>query len=55
LIKGTGTYLKLGGINLCVDRVLEIAKTITTVRLRLPDSGQTIEKTMLLTAVERRK
>ena len=42
--------LKLGGINLSVDRVLEIAKTITTVRLRLPDSGQTIEKTMLLTA-----
>ena len=42
--------LKLGGINLSVDRVLEIAKTITTIRLRLPESGETIEKTMLLTS-----
>jgi len=42
--------LKLSGISLSVDRVLEIAKTITTIRLRLPESGETIEKTMLLTA-----
>jgi len=41
--------LKVGSISLSVDRVLEIAKTITTIRLRLPESGETIEKTMLLT------
>jgi transposase len=42
--------LKLSDISLSVDRVLEIAKTITTIRLRIPESGETIEKTMLLTA-----
>jgi transposase len=41
--------LKLSDINLSVDKVLEIAKTITTIRLRLPDSNKIVERTMLIT------
>lgn len=41
--------LKLRGINLSVDKVLGIAKTITTIKVSLPISGDTITKTMLLT------
>jgi len=36
-----------------VDKVLEIAKTITTLRIKLPQSGRTINKTMIIT--ERQK
>jgi hypothetical protein len=32
-----------------LDKVLDIAKTITTIRLRLPETGKVIERTMLLT------
>jgi transposase len=42
--------LKLSGINLSADKVLNIAKTITTLKIKLPVSGQTLTKTMLLTA-----
>jgi len=42
--------LKLKGINLSVDKVLNIAKTITTLKIKLPASGETMTKTMLLTA-----
>ena len=42
--------LKLSNINLSVDKVLNIAKTITTIKVNLPLSGETITKTMLLTA-----
>jgi transposase len=42
--------LKLSGINLSVDKVLNIAKTITTLKIKLPASGQTLTKTMLITA-----
>jgi transposase len=42
--------LKLSGINLSVDKVLNIAKTVTTIKIRLPESGETLTKTMLLTA-----
>lgn len=42
--------LKLNNINLSVDKVLNIAKTITTIKVNLPISGETITKTMLLTA-----
>lgn len=42
--------LKLNDINLSVDKVLNIAKTITTIKVNLPISGETITKTMLLTA-----
>jgi transposase len=41
--------LKINNINLSVDRVLDIAKTITTIKILLPKSGGTITKTMLLT------
>lgn len=41
--------VKLSGINLSVDNVLDIAKTITTVKVRLPTSKTTLTKTMLLT------
>jgi transposase len=42
--------LKLSGINLSVDKVLNIAKTVTTMKIKLPASGETLTKTMLLTA-----
>ena len=42
--------LKLSGINLSVDKVLSIAKTITTIKVKLPASGEKLIKTMLLTA-----
>jgi len=41
--------LKLSGINLSVDKVLNIAKTVTTLKIKLPVSGETMTKTMLLT------
>ena len=42
--------LKLSGINLSVDNVLNTAKTITTLKIKLPASGETLTKTMILTA-----
>ena len=42
--------LKLKGINLSVDKVLNIAKTITTLKIKLPVSRTTLTKTMLLTS-----
>ena len=41
--------LKETGFDLSVDKVLNIAKTVTTVRIKLIQSGQIINKTMLLT------
>jgi len=41
--------LKTSNINLSVDKVLNIAKTITTIKVRLPSSGTIATKTMLLT------
>jgi transposase len=41
--------LKTKHINMSVDKVLGIAKTITTIKIKLPKSGNTITKTMLLT------
>jgi len=41
--------LKISGINLSVDKVLNIAKTITTLKIKLPICGETLTKTMLLT------
>jgi hypothetical protein len=41
--------LKLTEINLSVDMVLNIAKTIMTVKIKLPRSGLTFTKTMILT------
>ncbi|MDR0834824.1 MAG: transposase, partial [Candidatus Symbiothrix sp.] len=42
--------LKRSDISLSVDKVLDIAKTITTLKIRLPISNETITKTMLLTS-----
>lgn len=41
--------LKNNNIGLSVDKVLSISKTITTLKIRLPLSGDTLTKTMLLT------
>ena len=41
--------LKISGIKLSVDKVLSIAKTITTIKVKLQQSNETIMKTMLLT------
>jgi transposase len=41
--------LKIAQINLSVNKVLDIAKTITTIKLWLPQTRQTISRTMLLT------
>lgn len=42
--------LKLSGAGLSVGKVLNIAKTVTTIKIKLPVSGETLTKTMLLTA-----
>jgi len=41
--------LKLSSINLSVDKVLNIAKTITTLKIKLPACGELLTKTMLIT------
>jgi transposase len=41
--------LKLKNINLSADKVLNIAKTITTLKIKLPISGEAMTKTMSLT------
>lgn len=41
--------LKINHVDLSVDKVLSIAKTITTIKINLPISGQTLNKTMFLT------
>jgi hypothetical protein len=45
--------LKINRINMSVDKVLGIAKTITTIKINLPVSGNTLTKTMLLTTRHR--
>ena len=42
--------IKLKGINLSVDKVLDIAKTVTTLKIKLPLSAETLTKTMLITS-----
>jgi transposase len=41
--------LKISGINLSVDKVLSIAKTITTIKMKLPTSREVVSKTMMIT------
>ena len=41
--------LKIMGIKMSVDKVLAIAKTITTIKVKLQQSNETIVKTMILT------
>ena len=45
--------LKQSDIPLSVDKVLNIAKTITTIRAKLPKSKKTLSKIMVLTAKHR--
>ncbi|MDR1339893.1 MAG: transposase, partial [Prevotellaceae bacterium] len=40
----------VNSINLSIDKVLNISKTISTIKVRLPVSNETLTKTMLLTA-----
>jgi len=42
--------LRASGIGLSVDKVLDIAKTITTLKIKLPASAETLTKTMLITS-----
>lgn len=41
--------LKVKQIALSPDKVIEIAKTITTIKIRLPNSGEIMTRTMLIT------
>lgn len=41
--------LRNKNINMSVDKVLSIAKTITTIKVKLQESNETISKTMLIT------
>ena len=41
--------MKIKNIDLSADKVLEIAKTVTIIKFKLPVSGKTITQTMLLT------
>jgi len=45
--------LQKSGIKLSVDKVIKIAKTITTIKVRLPDIDEHITKTLLLTPKHR--
>ena len=40
--------LKLSNINMSVDKVLELAQTIVTIQMTLPQNKQTITRTMLM-------
>lgn len=42
--------LKISNINISIDKVLSIAKTITTIKIRNPSNGSVISKTLLLTS-----
>lgn len=42
--------LKIKDIPLSVDKVLDIAKTITTIKVKLPKSNDVMTKTMLITS-----
>ncbi len=45
--------LKISNINLSVEKVLDIAKTVTTLKVKLPSHGTSISKIMLLTKKHR--
>ena len=40
--------LKLSGIKLSIDKVLRMAKTVTTIQVRLPLNGQILSRTMVM-------
>lgn len=49
LYKELERIIKMIGINMSVGHVLEAAKTITTIRIKLPENGQLYTKTLFLT------
>ncbi len=49
IYKELDRILKISNIDLSVDKVLDIAKTVTTIKMNLPISGNSLSKTMLLT------
>lgn len=49
IYKELDRILKLNNIQLSVDKVLNIAKTITTIKVKLPISDTTLSKTMIIT------
>jgi len=49
IYKELDRILKLNNIQLSVDKVLNIAKTITTIKIKLPISDSTLTKTMIIT------
>ena len=42
-------HLAINKIGMSVDKVLETAKTITTIRVRMPENGTYFTKTLFLT------
>ena len=44
---------KLKDIHISVDKILDIAKTITTIKVRLPKSNKVLTKTMLITTKQK--
>ena len=47
-VQGTGKTSKTMNINMSVDKVLELAQTIVTIQMTLPQNKQTINRTMLM-------
>lgn len=45
--------LKQGGISMSVDKVLALAKTVTTIQIRLPGNKEILSKTMLMARHQR--
>ena len=46
--------IKTKQIGLSVDKVLDIAKTVTTLKIRLPNQNKTISKTLLITPMQQK-
>ena len=44
--------IKLAKIDISVDSVLKIAKTIATIRIKMPNNGKVRQQTLLLTPVQ---
>ena len=40
---------RIVGINMSVDEVLNVARTITTIRMRMPENNEVLTKTLFLT------
>lgn len=44
--------IKLAKIDISVDSVLKIAKTIATIRIKMPNNGKVRQQTLLLTSAQ---